>query len=226
MRKTLSFLLCCLLVSSFAVGAAPKSKNTKPQKTVYCWDENGQRRCGDFLPPEASEAARTERSTKGYVKREVDRALTPEEIRVKEQEARLLQQQEAQTQEAQRRVQSLLAVYPTENELLRSLVDEENEIKNNIQLLIHSQKILRQNLVNRLEIVGNMELLGKTPSPAQLDLIQKAREPLLKNQQSIASFEEKQKEYELHKQKLLEEYRAAKNQQIQQAQQLLPASSL
>lgn len=218
MRKTLSFLICCVLVSVFTVSAAPKpkSKTSKPQKTVYCWDENGQRRCGDFLPPDAAEAARTERSTKGYVKREVERALTPEEVRNKAQQEQLLQEQTAQAQEAQRRIQSLLAVYPTENELLRSLMDEENEIKNNIQLLRHSQKILRQNLVNRLEIAGNIELAGKTPSPAQLDLIQKAREPLLKNQESIANFEAKQKEYELRKQKLLEEYRAAKNQQTQQ----------
>ena len=50
------------------------------QKKLYCWNENGKKVCGDALPAEASDSARTEISaSSGLRTGQVSRALTDAE---------------------------------------------------------------------------------------------------------------------------------------------------
>src|SRR5690606_11312010 len=61
--------------------AATASAQQKGGKKLYCWEENGQRTCGDALPPGAVELARTEiNAATGRATGEVGRALTDEEV--------------------------------------------------------------------------------------------------------------------------------------------------
>ena len=51
------------------------------QKKLYCWNENGKKVCGDALPAEASDSARTEISaSSGLRTGQVSRALTDAEL--------------------------------------------------------------------------------------------------------------------------------------------------
>ena len=51
-----------------------------PAKKLYCWNENGRKVCGDALPANAVDSARTEISAKsGLATGRVDRALSAEE---------------------------------------------------------------------------------------------------------------------------------------------------
>src|SRR3546814_19081906 len=61
--------------------AATAGAQQKGGKKLYCWEENGQRTCGDALPPGAIELARTEISAStGRTTSEVEREHTPEKI--------------------------------------------------------------------------------------------------------------------------------------------------
>ena len=177
-------LIVIALLISTPVWAAPKTD--KVAKKIYCWEENGQKRCGDVLPSEAVEHARTERSAKtGTVTREVERPPTPEEIaaqKAREDEANQLAEQ---TKQAQRRTDVLLSTYPTEQDLLQSFAEREQEIVSAIQSMQKAQKPLHKDLVDRLSLIGNLELSNKTPSAKQIEAMVKARQQYLSSQESI-----------------------------------------
>ena len=44
--------------------AARQRSRPQPSKKLYCWNEHGRKVCGDALPPEAADSARTEISAK------------------------------------------------------------------------------------------------------------------------------------------------------------------
>src|SRR3546814_9883847 len=49
-------------------------------KKIYCWEEDGHKVCGDALPADAVDAARTEISARtGHTVRSLERAPTDEE---------------------------------------------------------------------------------------------------------------------------------------------------
>src|SRR6478735_12830696 len=113
-----------LLLAFGATATAAAAKNPPAQtggKKLYCWSENGRKVCGDALPPEAAERARTEISAKsGMHTGEVARALTPEERAAADAAAE--QAQVAADAEAVRQRQDLAMVesYGTEADLRRA----------------------------------------------------------------------------------------------------------
>ena len=57
--KTLHRSAFALVAAGLALAALPAAAQDKPAaKKLYCWDENGQRKCADSLPPEAMAATR------------------------------------------------------------------------------------------------------------------------------------------------------------------------
>ena len=68
-----------ILLASIAL-ALLGSGSAVAQKKVYCWNENGKKICGDALPAEAADSARTEISAKSGLRTgQVSRALTDAE---------------------------------------------------------------------------------------------------------------------------------------------------
>ena len=73
----LGLLAAGILLPTAALAQA--NKDAAPKK-LYCWNENGQRKCADSLPPEAMAAAREEINVRSGMRTgEVQRALTDEE---------------------------------------------------------------------------------------------------------------------------------------------------
>ena len=71
LQRLLPVAIACALLGSGAASA---------QKKVYCWNENGKKVCGDALPAEAADSARTEISAKSGLRTgQVARALTEAE---------------------------------------------------------------------------------------------------------------------------------------------------
>ena len=75
MKTTIAGLACVLLLA-----AATAAAQDKTAKKIYCWEEGGHKVCGDALPADATDAARTEISARtGIAVRSLDRAPTDEE---------------------------------------------------------------------------------------------------------------------------------------------------
>ncbi|MEO6228045.1 MAG: hypothetical protein ABIO61_09375, partial [Thermomonas sp.] len=128
-------------------------------KKVYCWNQNGRKVCGDALPAEAANAARTEISTKsGLATAEVARALNDAErgeAAAAADVARRLAEAEALQQ---RRDLAMVESYMTEADLRRAygerttLLDETLKAS---QLGLTNQRL---SLITLLRQAGDWEL--------------------------------------------------------------------
>jgi hypothetical protein len=117
-------LVLCIAVAAALVAAAPveAQKKTEAGKKLYRWvDKDGKVQFSDSLPPEAIDQARTEMSNSGRVVRDVDRALTPEELAAAEQAAADAARAEAEAEQRRKSEEAMLASFETEDDLKRSM---------------------------------------------------------------------------------------------------------
>src|SRR5690606_37035995 len=81
-RMIIRSIALSIALLAFAGTATTADAQARKGKKLYCWnDANGNRTCGDTLPPGATDLARTEiNAASGSQTREVARALTEEEL--------------------------------------------------------------------------------------------------------------------------------------------------
>lgn len=159
MSKILATLTGAALIACM-FGAAAQDK--APSKKLYCWTENGRKVCGDSLPAEAVDRARTEISARsGMRSGQVDRSLTAEERVARDVEnKRLAVAAESKAAMARRDI-ALADSYETEEELRRAyrlrydLVDESMKSS---KMALHN---LRQSLLRLLDQANERELAGE-----------------------------------------------------------------
>jgi len=81
---------------------------------IQCWtDENGNRACGDFIPPQYSQAGFSVYTPEGIKIKEIDRAPSADEIAAKERQ----KEKELQHQEQRKKDEALLALFSTERDI-------------------------------------------------------------------------------------------------------------
>lgn len=171
--KTRTAIVAGLLLALSAPTAAWAQGRNKPaapkaDKRLYCWDEGGRRVCGDALPPDAVDAARTEISARSGLRvGEVGRALTPEEraaAEAAEREAKLAAEAEA----ARRRRELAMAVsYDTEEDLRAAFGERIVLVDEAIKTSRMGVANLRLSLLTLLRQAADLELQGKAV-PKQL----------------------------------------------------------
>lgn len=153
-----------LLLLAFAATANAQQKGKK----LYCWNENGQRTCGDALPPGAVDLARTEISARsGRATGEVARALTEAE-----RAAAAAQREQAAADAAaeaarQRRDLAMVESYATEEDLRRAYGERIGLLDDALKASALGESNLRLSLTTLLDQANNLELSGK-PVPAPL----------------------------------------------------------
>ncbi|MBO9716244.1 MAG: hypothetical protein J7507_05410 [Pseudoxanthomonas sp.] len=193
---------------ALASAQAKKPGDAEASKKLYCWTENGQRKCADSLPPEALSAAREEINvSSGMRTGEVQRALTDEERAAQaEEEAR--RKTEALAAETRRRTdQAMLTSFQSEDELRRVFTERVNLVDNSINTARYNVVSLREGLVTLLRSASERELAGK-PVPDKLaGDIRMRHAQLLYHTRLEASFEQQRAELEVEIEQTLQRYR-------------------
>lgn len=182
------------------------------QKKLYCWDENGQRKCADSLPPEAMAAAREEISvSSGMRTGEVQRALTESE-RAAQAEDEARRRTEALAAETRRLTdQAMLTSFQSEEELRRVFAERIALVDNSISTARFNVGSLREGLVTLLRSAGELELAGR-PVPAKLTGDIRARHTqLLYNTALESSFERQRADLDVEIEQILQRYRALRS---------------
>nr|WP_238389708.1 hypothetical protein [Pseudoxanthomonas koreensis] len=203
-------LLAAGLVLPALTAAAQDKKEAS--KKLYCWNEDGQRKGADSLPPEAMAAAREEISvSSGMRTGEVQRALTDEE-RAEQAAAEAQRRSEALAQETRRRTeQALLTSFQSEDELRRVFAERVTLVDNSIQTARYNVTSLREGLVTLLRTAGERELGGK-PIPDKLaGDIRIRHAQLLYHTTLQASFERQRAELDVEIEQILQRYRELKS---------------
>lgn len=102
------------LVLAMAFGLAATTVNA--QGIMKCVDEKGVTHYGDPLPPQCAKKEIKQLSDQGLVKKTLERPLTPEEIKAKEEDAIKRKDEVRREAEQQRRDRALVATYGAEKE--------------------------------------------------------------------------------------------------------------
>lgn len=154
--------LYAALFASFFGFAAP----TLAQSVIYCCDDvSGRKVCGDFLPKECQKRAYEERDGKGYVIRQVDAPLTPEQQARRDAELARKTELAQKQMEERRRNQALLSTYASEQDIDkardRALADVDKGI-------IQTEKALADSVKRQQNVEKEKEFYKNKPLPAQL----------------------------------------------------------
>lgn len=191
--------------------AAPPKQVDDPSRLVklYCCEVDGQKTCGDSLPPQCQKRAYKELNSLG-VAREVGPPLTPEQQAQKARDEQRRKEEDAALKEQARKDTALLNTYSSEKDIdvIRGRNEQEmqGQIKQSENKVADAQKHLKR-LQDEMEFYKHRPAppeLGKNLRDAEYDLrIQK--ELLERKNQELQQIRNK---YDLDKRRYIELTRA------------------
>ena len=157
-------------------------------KKLYCWnDANGNRTCGDTLPPGATDLARTEiNAASGAQTREVARALTVEERAAATSAAEQAQADARAEAERLRRDMAMVESYATEADLRRAYGERTSLLDDALKASALGESNLRRSLVVLLDQANNLQLAGRPVPETLLANLRSQHAELMKQQRIIA----------------------------------------
>jgi hypothetical protein len=193
MPKTRMLMTRTLVVAVLMALAATSVAQTKG-KQLYCWnDASGRKVCGDALPAEAADSARTVINARtGMQTGQVARALTAEERAAAEAQAAEAQRQAAADAARRLRELALVESYTTEADLRRAYqarIDLMTDTVTASQLGVASR---RQSLLGLLRRASELELAGK-PVDAKLAANILTQHAVLRDQQAILARQQRER---------------------------------
>lgn len=200
------------LALTAAALAAPAGAQEAGKKKLYCWNEGGRKVCGDALPANAVDSARTEISSKsGLPTGQVGRALTAEERLAAAAQAEIDRQNQFKEAAQRMREHAMAESYATEADLRRAFNDRIALLDDTIKAAQLSIGGLRQSLISLLRQAGDAELAGK-PVPANLTgTIRTQHAELMRQQGLLAAHRQNRSEIDVELDHALQTYRALKS---------------
>lgn len=208
---------CIALATVLALAATGTHAQTKSgQKKVYCWMQNGIKVCGDALPAEAADAARTEISMRSGLRTgQVARALTDSE-RTSAAIAADIARREGEAEAMRvRRDLAMVESYLVESDLRRAYGERTELLDESLKASQLGVSNLRLSLLGLLRQAGDLELAGKPVTRKLADAIQ-AQHGELRRQQRILSVQRRDRaELEAELTDAVQRYRMLKGQATQ-----------
>lgn len=180
------------LATALGIALAPvadadaQNRGNQVEKRLYCWDDaSGKRVCGDALPPEAADRARTEINPRtGLRTGSVARAPTADERAAAAQAEAEAARREAEEAAQRRRELAMVESYADEGELRRAYRHRIDLMEGAARTSRMSVQNIRQSLLGLLRDAGERELAGK-PVPADLTARIRQQHALLRQQSGI-----------------------------------------
>lgn len=157
------------------------------QKKVYCWNQNGKKVCGDALPAEAADSARTEISARSGLRTgEVARALTDTERSDAALAADAARREAEAAAMVLRRDLAMVESYMTEADLRRAYGERTELLDETLKASTLGLSNLRLSLLSLLRQAGDKELGGESVPKRLADSIRNQHDELLHQQQILA----------------------------------------
>ena len=207
-RRALGAALLLALVAPATGLAQRASKAPAAPKKLYCWDEGGRRVCGDALPADAVDNARTEINARsGLPTARMGRALTPEERVAAEAAARQAAAEAAAVEAAKRRDIAMVESYNSEAELRRAFQHRITLMDETVQASQYGIKGLRQSLVSLLRRAGQAELSGDKVPKDLATTIRTQHDELMRQQALLVEHKRNRREVEGDLAAALQRYR-------------------
>ena len=150
-----------------ALVAVTGDATAQSERVRYKWrDESGALHYEDAIPPEAVKFGYEVVNKQGVTVRRVEKAKTPEELAQAKASAQKVADEKRKIDEAQRADVQLLAAYPTEDDLRKSLQAQIDLINQNIQATEIGVASQEKSLGERLNHAAEQDRIGKPVPPA------------------------------------------------------------
>lgn len=203
-------LFATALLAALATQAVAQ-KSAAPAKKLYCWNENGQKVCGDALPSTAVDSARTEINARsGMATGRVDRALTDEERAAAAARAEIERQIALEVEARRRRELAMVESYASEDDLRRAYEHRLSLSEGTLKAARMAIAGLRQSLLSLLQRAGEAELMGKPVAKPLTENIRTQHAELLRQQRLLIEQEHEAGEIESNFADALARYRELK----------------
>lgn len=178
MSRALSIALLLMLAPIASAQTAPP-----PAKKLYCWNEGGRKVCGDALPANAVDAARTEINARsGMATARIDRALTPAERAAADEVARTDAEARERAEAEMRRIMAMVQSFEDEAALRRAFESRIALNRDSVKTARMGIAGVREVLVGLLRRASEAELAQKpVPKPLADDI--RAQHAQLRRQQ-------------------------------------------
>ena len=198
---------------AFAGTATTADAQARKGKKLYCWnDANGNRTCGDTLPPGATDLARTEiNAASGSQTREVARALTEEELAAAAAAQAQAQADAKAEAERLRRDMAMVESYASEADLRRAYGERTTLLDDALKASALGESNLRRSLVVLLDQANNLQLAGRPVPDNLLANLRRQHAELQKQQRIIVEQQADRASLEVELADALARYRALKN---------------
>ena len=201
-----------LLLALAPLATAQQSGSPAPAKKLYCWNENGRKVCGDALPANAVDSARTEISAKsGLATGRVDRSLSAEERAAAAAAAEAEHQAKLAKEARARREMAMVESYAGEDELRRAYENRISLSEGTVKASRMGVAGLRQSLLTLLKRAGEAELSNKPVTPRLASDIHKQHSELVRQQNMLVQQQREASTIESEFVDTLARYRALKN---------------
>jgi Domain of unknown function (DUF4124) len=159
------FVFAVLGLAAVLGGIAHAAENSRVR---YKWrDEGGNLHFADSVPPEAVRLGYEVVNAQGLVVRRVERAKTEEELAAAKADAALKADAQRKVDEVERNDTQMLAAYPSEEDLRKSIQAQIVLIQQNIQATEVGIASQEKSLAERLVHAAELERNGK-PVPANV----------------------------------------------------------
>lgn len=181
--------ICTLFVAPMLAALALPAlaqRGDAPAKKLYCWIESGRKVCGDALPANAVDAARTEISARsGLATGRLDRALSAEERAAAAAAAEAGRQAALAAEAQQRRELAMVESYASEADLRRAYEHRLSLSEGTLKASQMAVTGLRQSLLSLLRRAGEAELMGRPVVKPLADNIRQQHAELVRQQRLL-----------------------------------------
>lgn len=160
---------------------------TAQAATIKCWrNAEGQRECGQAVPPEYSQQRIEVINERGIVVKVIEAAKTKEQLAEEARQKELQQEQERRKKEQKRRDTILLNTFTTERDINLAKKQRIDAIVGLIEITNSNTKSLQANLDEVQKQAADYERAGETPPAEVLDEIAAIKRQIADNEEFVA----------------------------------------
>lgn len=155
--------------------------------TIKCWrNAEGQRECGQAVPPEYSQQRIEIINERGIVVEVIEAAKTKEQLAEEARQKELLKEQERRKKEQKRRDTVLLNTFTTERDINIARKRRVDAIVGLIEITNSNTKSLQANLDEVQKRAADFERAGETPPKDVLDEMAAIKRQIADNEEFVA----------------------------------------
>ena len=173
-KQLFSTLIIMLSLTGLAISGSVQAR-------IKCWtDENGDKACGNTVPPEFAQKGHQELGSSGVVRDEKERAKTDEELNKQKRLDQIKAEEDKVAAEQKKKDDVLLQTFSNVEDIERARDERLTALEASIKLTEARSEKIQYDLDKRIQNAAAAERNGKAPSESLLSDIESLKKTIEK----------------------------------------------